>query len=175
MSGEDQGEKCVRCGDTGYDRRTLWMACMYAMNELSIPLERCQLNGTRHKYEGEKMLESFRLSIPQFAEEPSGEPAKRNFFTLRVCKGCRAEWMSAIERWFKSGSRPRRTGSACLSAATARTTSCRRTRCCRTTSGWSHREPPHLPDDVGCGGRTIRRCPTCCRALELTPAGGEGE
>lgn len=111
MSGEDQGEKCVRCGDTGYDRRTLWMACMYAMNELSIPLERCQLNGTRHKYEGEKMLESFRLSIPQFAEEPSGEPAKRNFFTLRVCKGCRAEWMSAIERWFKSGSRPRRTGS----------------------------------------------------------------
>lgn len=42
-------ETCQRCGEAGYDCRTL---------------------------------------------------VDRTFFTLRVCKDCRAEWLSAIERWF---------------------------------------------------------------------------
>ena len=33
-------EKCHRCGSVGEDRRTLWMACFYAMSELGIPFER---------------------------------------------------------------------------------------------------------------------------------------
>lgn len=33
-------EKCQRCGEYGKDRRTLKMACFYAMEELGIPLER---------------------------------------------------------------------------------------------------------------------------------------
>ncbi len=30
-------EKCVRCGDVGYDRRTLSMRCLYEMKELNVP------------------------------------------------------------------------------------------------------------------------------------------
>ena len=26
----------------------------------------------------------------------------RGYFLLRVCKGCRAEWLEAIEKWFTS-------------------------------------------------------------------------
>lgn len=63
------GERCDRCNSTGQDRRTLWMACFYAMNELPVP----------------------------FTGQRLGE---RNFFTLRVCKRCRAEWMAAIAAWF---------------------------------------------------------------------------
>lgn len=32
-------ETCQRCGDDGDDRRTLWMACLYEMNELGLPFE----------------------------------------------------------------------------------------------------------------------------------------
>lgn len=60
-------ETCQRCGEDGYDRRTLWMKCFYAMAELNIP-----------------------FSI------------KDGYFTLRVCKDCRASWMGAIKEWFES-------------------------------------------------------------------------
>jgi hypothetical protein len=30
-------ERCMRCGEEGEDRRTLWMACFYEMKELGIP------------------------------------------------------------------------------------------------------------------------------------------
>lgn len=30
------------------------------------------------------------------------KPDKREFYTLRVCKDCRADWMSAIKTWFKT-------------------------------------------------------------------------
>ena len=38
------------------------------------------------------------LDVP-FGNKVSGQ---RSFFTLRVCKECRAEWMAAIESWFKT-------------------------------------------------------------------------
>ena len=66
-------ETCQRCGENDYDRRTLWMACLYNMNELSIPFEN-------------KDIET--------------EHGTRNFYTLRVCKDCRADWMQAIKKWF---------------------------------------------------------------------------
>lgn len=33
----EPGEDCTRCGDTGYDRRTLSVACFYDLGELNIP------------------------------------------------------------------------------------------------------------------------------------------
>lgn len=64
-------EICQRCGENDYDRRTLWMACFYAMNELGLPFDE---------------------------REISKDHAK--FFTLRVCKDCRGDWMGAIKTWF---------------------------------------------------------------------------
>lgn len=66
-------EKCVRCGDIGEDRRTLWMACFYAMEELGIPFVQVDVK-----------------------EYP------KSFYTLRVCKACRADWMASIGDWFNS-------------------------------------------------------------------------
>src|SRR6478609_9095715 len=38
------------------------------------------------------------LDVP-FALDNTGS---RNFFTLVVCKDCRADWMQAIQDWFKT-------------------------------------------------------------------------
>lgn len=40
-------EKCQRCGDEGYDRRTLWMSCFYLMSELGLPFEEAEKDGLR--------------------------------------------------------------------------------------------------------------------------------
>lgn len=66
-------EICQRCGEKDYDRRTLWMSCFYAMEELKIP----------------------------FDEKEIGD-GKQHFYLLRVCKDCRAGWMSAIKTWFET-------------------------------------------------------------------------
>lgn len=65
-------ETCQRCGEIGDDRRTLWMACLYAMDELDVP----------------------------FTVKPAPKTDKE-FFTLKVCKECRADWMLAIQEWFR--------------------------------------------------------------------------
>lgn len=70
-------EKCMRCGDEGEDRRTLWMACFYEMMELGIPFEK------------DFMYET---------SDPRETPI--DFYTLRVCKDCRADWMLTIKIWF---------------------------------------------------------------------------
>jgi hypothetical protein len=71
-------ERCARCGKDGGDRRTLWMACLYEMNELHIPFEK--------------------VSVKE-----DGMDRGRSFYTLRVCKECRADWMAAIQWWFMIG------------------------------------------------------------------------
>ena len=69
-------KKCQRCGEDGYDRRTLRMACFYEMGELDIPFEK-------------------------------SEPKDGNrFYTLLVCKNCRADWMQAIKEWFDKKPKP---------------------------------------------------------------------
>jgi hypothetical protein len=76
MTDETKGEPCQRCAEVDHDRRTLWMACFYEMGELEIPFEVVEL-------------------------AVNGDPTdKRRFFTLRVCKRCRAEWMASIKDWF---------------------------------------------------------------------------
>ena len=76
-------ERCDRCGDLGHDRRTLWMACLYDMDELGLPFKQDTLT----------------------LEKPTDDGAGytntcKTFFTLRVCKEFRASWMEAIQAWF---------------------------------------------------------------------------
>jgi len=104
-------EECVRCGDVDDDRRTLWMACFYAMDELPVPFEQARLTGTYHKHVGSTTLPILNFTVPAFSDEPSGPPRDRSFYTLRVCKDCRADWMRAISDWFQAGQTNRRTGS----------------------------------------------------------------
>jgi hypothetical protein len=69
-------EACQRCHELDEDRRTLWMDGFYNMLELDIPFK----------------IEELTTHIQ----------SSRRFFTLRVCKQCRAEWLIAIECWFKT-------------------------------------------------------------------------
>lgn len=101
-------ERCVRCGEEGEDRRTLRMACFYAMDELDVPFVSERAHGTLHKRTGTLEL-SIGLDVAAFSEEPTGE-LNTQMYSLRVCKDCRASWMSAIERWFHSEDKPRRVG-----------------------------------------------------------------
>lgn len=104
-SPEETGEKCVRCGEVGEDRRTLWMACFYDMSELKVPFEQVMIRGTRHEMTGTKELRFSDVgpahTIPVFDETPKyAKPNDYGMFTLRVCKGCRSDWMATIKKWF---------------------------------------------------------------------------
>jgi hypothetical protein len=68
-------EVCAKCKEVGEDRRTLWMACLYEMNELGIPFDQKEL----------ELMHTDR---------------KQHFYTLRVCKDCRADWMTMIKIWW---------------------------------------------------------------------------
>lgn len=73
-------EQCQRCKEDGDDRRTLWMACFYEMMELNIPFEKERIReGGIHD------------------DHPNNF---HNFYTLRVCKQCRGDWMKALKEWF---------------------------------------------------------------------------
>ena len=96
-------EKCARCGEEGEDRRTLWMACFYAMDELDMPLGQCAVEGVYCEQTGTQVMEIVGRThtIPVFTPIADAEPRKHRLFTLRVCKRCRGDWMGAIEEWFK--------------------------------------------------------------------------
>lgn len=96
-------EKCARCGESGEDRRTLWMACLYAMGELNVPFAQIAVQGQICKQNGTK--EVIGHHVPTWAE---GEGPSRHhpFFTLRVCKACRGSWMQAIKQWFNTPKPP---------------------------------------------------------------------
>lgn len=95
-------ETCQRCGDVDYDRRTLSMSCLYAMEELKLPFEQVQIYGTRVEKIGEKPLFIGNYMVPEFDSHEGKELHKYNFFTLRVCKDCRADWMGSIKKWFNN-------------------------------------------------------------------------
>lgn len=104
---EEYGDKCVRCGEVGEDRRTLWMACLYDMAELKVPFEQVMIKGTRHEMTGTKELRFSDVgpahTVPVFSETPTyGTPNNYPMFTLRVCKDCRGDWMRAIKTWFNT-------------------------------------------------------------------------
>lgn len=92
-------DRCQKCGEEGEDMRTLWMACFYDMSELKIPFEQCAIEGKYHKHIGDKES-PFGFLIPEFKEVKGAELRKHQFYSLRVCKDCRASWMQAIKIWF---------------------------------------------------------------------------
>lgn len=93
-------ERCARCGVLGHDRRTLWMACFYAMSELGVPFEEVGVHGVVLDYQGRDHLGLTKFAVP--GDEWERRAYTRGLFTLRVCKGCRGEWMTAIETWFRA-------------------------------------------------------------------------
>lgn len=96
-------EKCVRCGETDQDRRTLWMACMYAMDETGLPFKQLAIHGRVLGHLGKETLPGLQIEIDKFEEPDSDAKGRRHpFYTLRVCKRCRADWMVAIKGWFES-------------------------------------------------------------------------
>lgn len=114
----DEGEKCDRCGEVGQDRRTLWMACLYDMWELGLPFEEIAVRGvSKNVTQGRPPRGSFgneavTAFLKEPAEIPSGDKAYilNRFFTLRVCKDCRADWMQVIQGWFDTKPRRESTG-----------------------------------------------------------------
>lgn len=99
MSLDNEGEPCQRCGDIGEDRRTLTMACFYAMNELNLPFVQAAIEGSWKNFSHTE-----RTLYGQRAQFHAAEGAAREhqFYTLRVCKPCRASWMAGIQRWFNA-------------------------------------------------------------------------
>lgn len=60
------------------------MACFYAMEELGVPFKE----------------ETYSISpIGPFGVDDEHSFVER-FYTLRVCKECRATWMEALQAWF---------------------------------------------------------------------------
>lgn len=109
QSVNDGEELCQRCGEKGEDRRTLWMACFYEMSELGIPFTRealLQTDPTHLKLH--KEAPKLNLSNGQSFNIGSGEVTTdqplsvKKFFTLRVCKDCRGDWLAAIKKWFET-------------------------------------------------------------------------
>lgn len=100
-------EKCQRCGEEGEDRRTLFMECFYEMSELKIPFDN-QILFHANVEECEPASDPVVLEVPNGPKIPiqagtvkcSGELTPSQFYCLRVCKHCRAEWMQAIKEWF---------------------------------------------------------------------------
>lgn len=95
-------EECARCKEAGDDRRTLWMACFYQMQEIGVPFGQIAVRGKAQEYLGEEMIsDTLRIRVPRYADPPKGAPEHQyQFYTLRVCKRCRADWMGAIKQWF---------------------------------------------------------------------------
>lgn len=111
------GEKCQKCGEFGEDRRTLWMSCFYAMQELGLPFEELRVTGETYELTGYKEWSMHpdddrypKISTPQYAESPKST-IDRAFYLLRVCKDCRSDWMRAIKDWFNTESTPEYVGS----------------------------------------------------------------
>jgi len=102
---EPAGEICQRCRVRGEDRRTIRQAALYDLTELGIPFERSRIHGYYCEQNGMSEMELFGRvrKIPQFTEPDLDQDARNfDFFNLRVCKECRAEWMEAIKQWFNA-------------------------------------------------------------------------
>jgi hypothetical protein len=95
-------EKCMRCGEVDYDRRTLWMACFYDMAELDVPFEQVAVKGVVTEKIGEEDLSvaGLKFKKPIYQPRKDAESYQHQFYTLRVCKACRHEWMEMIQEWF---------------------------------------------------------------------------
>jgi hypothetical protein len=91
-------DNCQRCNEESEDNRTLWMACLYQMGELGLPFEEVAVRGRYCQQVGDDSL--------NFETHPEASEHLYRFYTLRVCKRCRADWMSAIRNWFQDAPEP---------------------------------------------------------------------
>ncbi len=106
-------EACMRCGEVDYDRRTLWMACLYAMHELEgIPFAGAVVEGVFRRLRPDH--ESIGCDDAKYERPLDPTARKYHFYTLRVCKDCRGEWMAAIAAWFNSPKRNDWTEERCI-------------------------------------------------------------
>ena len=98
---------CQRCGEPDADLRTLRMACTYMMDEIGLPFGVDVIDG--------RFISSMRrieTDPPLLVDSAEAAPeGKHRFYTLEVCKLCRADWMRAIKGWFDDKSRPASPGS----------------------------------------------------------------
>lgn len=99
----------MKCGQHGEDRRTLYMSCWYAMEELGVPFEQLLIQGGLFPLEGFDEWSMHpddsrypKHKIPRYSKTPSNSKFERGFYTLRVCKSCRSSWMTAIKNWFNT-------------------------------------------------------------------------
>jgi len=105
---EQEIAKCQRCGaPEGGDLRTLWMACFYAMDEIKLPFkQRILFDADREKLtkvkdpDVIKCNDGFEIKVGPGVLKCDGELTPQGFFTLVVCKDCRADWLHAIKKWF---------------------------------------------------------------------------
>lgn len=112
-------EKCQRCGEEGEDRRTLVMACFYKMSELGLPFKMEEVFNIEEKklkrytkkrhykvrtYDPirQRMEKTRKHVVDVKVVKARGIVTPLDEYTLRVCKNCRADWMSAIQDWFNS-------------------------------------------------------------------------
>ena len=134
-------EACARCGEAGEDRRTLWMACLYEMGELGLPFDERQVIGVSTGLV-EVIPDRF-APRKVFAEPaPDAKPWPHKFFTLRVCKDCRGDWMGAIAQWFKNPPARESCGSGIFVRENGATVEI-------TEEEWNRRNPDREPVRVG--------------------------
>jgi len=100
-------DKCQRCGERGEDRRTLYMACLYAMHELGLPFKQLAIQGEVLRHTGSKkknigILKGIRVDSFSKPTNKKSDRYEHRFYTMLVCKKCRADWMHAIKDWFEN-------------------------------------------------------------------------
>jgi len=89
------------------------MACLYDMAELGLPFEEIAVRGACKDVTKGRTGRFGNEEVSAFLKEPlemqNGDKAQilNLFFTLLVCKDCRADWMSAIANWFGQVPKPR--------------------------------------------------------------------
>lgn len=96
---KEDTETCQRCGEKGHDRRTLWMACFYQMDEIGLPFKQVAIKGEYLEHVGDEPSGLLNVDIPKF-ERTDGKIKQHNFYQLRVCKKCRSDWLMTIAKWF---------------------------------------------------------------------------
>jgi hypothetical protein len=84
------------------------MACLYEMGELGVPFEKIGLRGAlvekvvgrENRPWGEEDV--FSQTLRSSIDVGEVDQILRVFYTLRVCKGCRANWLDRIKMWFRA-------------------------------------------------------------------------